>query len=415
MSDIVVGLDIGTSNVRVVIAEYDENDKLRIVGVGKAPSTGLRSGVIVNIEATMRAVKTAIEAAELMSGYEVHSCFVGIGGTQVGSLNSTGQVSVSNKSKEINNNDIQRVIECASNVAIPLDKQVLHVVPQMYTVEHAVDVVQKTKDPTNIIGTRLYVDVHIITATTTTVQNIFTCASRAGYTVDGIMLKTLATVQSVLTEEEKELGSILIDMGGGSTDVIVVADGAPICTESIPVGGLLVTNDISVVRGISTETAEKIKISDGCCWESLVKPNEEVLILGVNGKPESIPRSEICQIIQPRVGEIFEMIREKIAPKIQDRRLSGNVVLVGGGARMSGVIELASAVFGTESVRIGFPANLGGLSDEYRTPDSATAIGLVVANAEALSQKGDKRRGKDSSGKKQSFLDSLKNFFRDMF
>lgn len=415
MSDIVVGLDIGTSNVRVVIAEYDENNRLRIVGLGKAPSTGLRSGVIVNIEATMRAVTAAIEAAELMSGYEVHSCFVGIGGTQVDSLNSTGQVSVSNKSKEINENDINRVIETASHLSIPLDRQVLHVVPQMYTVEHGVNMMQKTKDPINVIGTRLYVDVHIVTATTTTVQNIFTCASRAGYTVDGVMLKTLATAEAVLTEEEKELGSILIDMGGGSTDVIVVADGAPICTDSIPIGGLLVTNDISVVRGISTETAEKIKISDGCCWEPLVDKNEEVLILGVNGRPESIPRTELCDIIQPRVGEIFEMIREKISSKIKDRRLSGNVVLVGGGARMSGVIELASAVFNTESVRIGLPSNLGGLTDEYRTPDSATAIGLVVANSEVLLHKGEKRNRKDSSRKKQGFMSKVAKFFEDMF
>lgn len=415
MSDIVVGLDIGTSNVRVVIAEYDENNRLRIVGLGKAPSTGLRSGVIVNIEATMRAVTAAIEAAELMSGYEVHSCFVGIGGTQVDSLNSTGQVSVSNKSKEINQNDINRVIETASHLSIPLDRQVLHVVPQMYTVEHGVNMMQKTKDPINVIGTRLYVDVHIVTATTTTVQNIFTCASRAGYTVDGVMLKTLATAEAVLTEEEKELGSILIDMGGGSTDVIVVADGAPICTDSIPIGGLLVTNDISVVRGISTETAEKIKISDGCCWEPLVDKNEEVLILGVNGRPESIPRTELCDIIQPRVGEIFEMIREKISSKIKDRRLSGNVVLVGGGARMSGVIELASAVFNTESVRIGLPSNLGGLTDEYRTPDSATAIGLVVANSEVLLHKGEKRNRKDSSRKKQGFMSKVAKFFEDMF
>jgi cell division protein FtsA len=285
----------------------------------------------------------------------------------------------------------------------------------MYTVEHGVNMLQKTKDPINVIGTRLYVDVHIVTATTTTVQNIFTCASRAGYTVDGVMLKTLATAQAVLTDEEKELGSILIDMGGGSTDVIVVADGAPICTDSVPIGGLLVTNDISVVRGISTETAEKIKISDGCCWEPLVDKNEEVLILGVNGRPESIPRTELCDIIQPRVGEIFEMIREKISAKIKDRRLSGNVVLVGGGAKMSGVIELASTVFNTESVRIGLPSNLGGLTDEYRTPDSATAIGLVVANSEVLQHKGEKRSRKDYSRKKQGFMDKIAKFFEDMF
>lgn len=415
MTDIVVGLDIGTCNVRVVIGTHDENGRLQIIGVGKAPSTGLSRGVIVNIENTMNAVTAAIEDAELKGGCEVHSCYVGIGSTQVESLNSKGQVSVSNKSREIGRNDINRVIECASNVAIPLDRQVLHVVPQMYTVEHSVDCEQKTKDPTNMIGTRLYVDVHIITATTTTMQNIFTCASRAGYSVDGIMLKTLATAQSVLTEEEKELGSILIDMGGGSTDVIVVADGAPICTASVPIGGILVTNDISIVRGISTETAETIKVSNGCCWAPLVQDNEEVLIQRVNGRAEAIPRSEICQIIQPRIGEIFEMIKEKVFSNIGNRRLSGNVVLVGGGAKMSGIIELASAVFGTQSVRIGMPGKISGLDDEYRSPDCATAIGLVVANSGILLQGSNKRGSKDYSGGKSTFKDKIIKFFKEMF
>ena len=414
MSDIVVGLDIGTCNVRVIIGAQDENGRLKIIGVGNAPSTGLSRGVIINIENTMSAVTSAIEAAELMGGCEVHSCFVGIGNTQVESLNSKGQVSVSNKSREIGQNDINRVIECASTVAVPLDRKVLHVVPQVYSVEHSVDCVQKTKDPTNMIGTRLYVDVHIITATTTTMQNIFTCASRAGYTVDGIMLKTLASVQSVLTEEEKELGSILIDMGGGSTDVIVVSDGAPICTASIPIGGIVVSNDIAIVRGIPTETAEKIKVSNGCCWSPLVQENEEVLIQK-NGRAESIPRSEICQIIQPRVAEIFEMIKEKVFSSIGDKRLSGNVVLVGGGARMTGVIELASEVFGTQSVRIGMPGKLSGLDDKYRSPDYVTAVGLVVANSEILNQGGTKRGNKDYSSNNKSLLSKIAKFFKEMF
>jgi cell division protein FtsA len=414
MSDIVVGLDIGTCNVRVIIGAQDENGRLKIIGVGNAPSTGLSRGVIINIENTMSAVTSAIEAAELMGGCEVHSCFVGIGSTQVESLNSKGQVSVSNKSREIGQNDINRVIECASTVAVPLDRKVLHVVPQVYSVEHSVDCVQKTKDPTNMIGTRLYVDVHIITATTTTMQNIFTCASRAGYTVDGIMLKTLASVQSVLTEEEKELGSILIDMGGGSTDVIVVSDGAPICTASIPIGGIVVSNDIAIVRGIPTETAEKIKVSNGCCWSPLVQENEEVLIQK-NGRAESIPRSEICQIIQPRVAEIFEMIKEKVFSSIGDKRLSGNVVLVGGGARMTGVIELASEVFGTQSVRIGMPGKLSGLDDKYRSPDYVTAVGLVVANSEILNQGGTKRGNKDYSSNNKSLLSKIAQFFKEMF
>jgi cell division protein FtsA len=265
-----------------------------------------------------------------------------------------------------------------------------------------------------MIGTRLYVDVHIITATTTTMQNIFTCASRAGYTVDGIMLKTLASVQSVLTEEEKELGSILIDMGGGSTDVIVVSDGAPICTASIPIGGIVVSNDIAIVRGIPTETAEKIKVSNGCCWSPLVQENEEVLIQK-NGRVESIPRSEICQIIQPRVAEIFEMIKEKVFSNIGDKRLSGNVVLVGGGARMTGVIELASDVFGTQSVRIGMPGKLSGLDDKYRSPDYVTAVGLVVANSEILNQGGTKRGNKDYSSNNKSLLSKIAQFFKEMF
>ena len=414
MSDIVVGLDIGTCNVRVIIGAQDENGRLKIIGVGNAPSTGLSRGVIINIENTMSAVTSAIEAAELMGGCEVHSCFVGIGSTQVESLNSKGQVSVSNKSREIGQNDINRVIECASTVAVPLDRKVLHVVPQVYSVEHSVDCVQKTKDPTNMIGTRLYVDVHIITATTTTMQNIFTCASRAGYTVDGIMLKTLASVQSVIKEEEKELGSILIDMGGGSTDVIVVSDGAPICTASIPIGGIVVSNDIAIVRGIPTETAEKIKVSNGCCWSPLVQENEEVLIQK-NGRAESIPRSEICQIIQPRVAEIFEMIKEKVFSSIGDKRLSGNVVLVGGGARMTGVIELASEVFGTQSVRIGMPGKLSGLDDKYRSPDYVTAVGLVVANSEILNQGGTKRGNKDYSSNNKSLLSKIAQFFKEMF
>lgn len=415
MSDIVVGLDIGTSNVRAIIGDHDENGKLRIIGVGTAPSTGLSRGVIVNIENTMNAVSKAIEAAELMSGCEVHSCFVGIGGTQVESLNSNGKVSVTNKSREIGATDIKRVIECASSVSIPLDRKVIHIVPQMYTVEHSIDCEEKTNDPTNMIGNRLNVDVHIITATTTTMQNIITCASRAGYSVDGIMLKTLATVESVLTDEEKQLGSILIDMGAGSTDVIVVAEGAPICTASVPIGGTIVTNDISIVRGISTETAETIKLSNGCCWTPLVSENEEVLIQRVNGRAESIPRSEICQIIQPRVGEIFEMIREKIYSNIGNRRLSGNVVLVGGGAKMSGVIELASAVFGTQSVRIGMPGKISGLSDDCRTPDYATAVGLVVANSHLLSQGTIKRGGKEHSNGKNGVFESIAKFFKEMF
>lgn len=415
MNNIIVGLDIGTSNVRVVIGEYDENDSLQITGIGVAPSTGLRSGVIVNIEATMRAITSAIENAEMMSGCEVRSCFTGIGGTQVDSLNSKGLVAVTSRNKnsrEINQTDIDRVIEAARAVSIPIDREILHVVPQMYIV----DGIQRTKDPHDMIGVRLEIEVHIITATLTTMQNIFKCATRLGYTIDGVMLKTLAAAQSVLTDEERELGSILIDLGGGSTDVIVIADGAPICTDSVPIGGILVTNDISVVRGIATDTAERIKISDGCCWEPLLSEYEEVVIRGVGGRPpESISRADICQIIQPRVEEILTMVKQKIASKIQKRQLSGNVVLIGGGAKMSGIIELTSSVFETNAVRIGMVGNYGGIGDEYRSPDFATAAGLVIANSQNSTISGNKQSEKEQTAKKHGIKDAITGFFKEFF
>ncbi|MGP1586762.1 MAG: cell division protein FtsA [Treponemataceae bacterium] len=415
MSDIYVGLDIGTSNVRVIIGEFDQDNVFQITGVGVAHSTGLRSGVIVNIEATMKSVNEAIEKAEIMAGVEISSCFAGIGGSQVDSLNSKGLVAVSgrNKStKEINQNDVDRVIEAARAIAIPLDRQIIHVVPQLYTV----DGVQKTKDPLDMIGVRLEVEVHIITAKTTTMETLFKCISRSGYKMDGLMLKTLASAQAVFTPEEKELGSILIDLGGGSTDVIVVADGAPICTDSVPYGGIMVTNDISIVRGIPNETAEKIKISDGCCWEHLLSEYEGVVIPGIGGRaPEEISRKDICQIIQPRVEEILVMIRDRVFSKIGDRTLSGNIVLVGGGALMAGIIELTTEVFSYHNVRIGIPSKQGGTIDEYRTCDFATATGLVLSCAQQNKSSSGKSLDKETGAKNKSFKETLKNFFREFF
>ncbi|AEE16388.1 cell division protein FtsA [Treponema brennaborense] len=380
MSDIIVGLDIGTSFVRAVIGEFTENDTIQIIGVGKSVSTGLRNGAVVNIEATMRALKEAIEAAEMVSGYEVMSCVTGIGGLQIESLNSKGLVAVTGKgksSREITQADVTRVIEAAKAVVIPMDRQILHVVPQSYIVDGQ----RGIKNPKDMIGIRLEAEVHIITASVTAVQNIQRCVDRAGYKIDGVMLKTLAATQAVMTEEELELGSILIDLGGGTTDALVLVGGAPVCTVSVPVGSSFVTNDIAVVKGISFETAERIKLKSGCCWEPLIDSYEEVIIPGVGGRaPEAISRVEICQIIQARMEELFEMVRSEIVKKSNLTQLSGNVVLVGGGALLPGVVELAQSVFKTTSVRIGIPGNLGGIMEEYRTPEYATVAGLILSN-----------------------------------
>jgi len=378
LSEVVVGLDIGTSRIRAVIGEISDSGVFQITGVGTSPSTGLRKGVVVNIETTVRAISQAIEAAELMSGIEVNRCMIGIGGTHIDGLNSRGVVAVTGKgrdNREIGQDDINRVIDAAKAVVIPMDRQVIHVIPQSYIVDEQ----RGVKDPRNMIGVRLEAEVHIITGSVTSVQNLVKCVNRASLSVDEYMFHALAAVKSVMSEEERELGSILIDLGGGTTDVLVIADGAPLLTAVLPVGGIQVTNDISIVKGISVETAERIKLDAGCCWLPLIEENEEVILPGVGGRPPVvIPRSEICEIVQPRMAEIFGMIREKIAPVLKSRQLSGNVIITGGGALLPGVVELASEVFQTQAVRIGLPGNFGGLTSEYRSPDYATVLGLVL-------------------------------------
>ncbi len=417
MSEYLVGLDIGTSNVRCVIAEYDdEYDALKILGLGESPSTGLRSGVIVNIEATMRSVTAAIEKAEMMAGHEVTSLICGIGGSQVESINSRGLVAVTGKdrrSREITYNDIERVIEAARSIVIPMDRYIIHVVPQSYIVDGQGDI----KDPINMLAVRLEAEVNIITAVQSSAQNFNKCILRSGYEVKNLMSKTLAESLAVVTEEEQDLGSILIDLGGGSTDVIVLLNGAPIFTTSIPIGGITVTNDISIVRGISTDTAEEIKLQHGCCWDELVEDDETVLIPGVGGRPpEEISRHEITAIIQPRIEEILNMVRQRIAHQTKLKQLSGNVVLTGGGALMSGIIEMACKVFDTQSVRIGMPSNYGDIKTNYRSPEFATVVGLVVSNCKKKKSSGSSRSADTRpSGEKNKFWKSVGNFFKEFF
>jgi len=413
LSDVVVGLDIGTSRIRAVIGEISESGVFQITGVGTGQSTGLRKGVVVNIENTVKTVSQAIEAAELMSGIEVSHCMIGIGGTHIDGLNSRGVVAVTGKgrdNREIGQEDINRVIDAAKAVVIPMDRQVIHVIPQSYIVDEQ----RGIKDPRNMIGVRLESEVHIITGSVTSVQNLVKCVNRASLDVDGYMFHSLAAVKAVMSEEERELGSILIDLGGGTTDLLVIADGAPLLTAVLPVGGIQVTNDISIVKGISVETAERIKIDAGCCWLPLIEDNEEVIIPGVGGRPPVvIPRSEICEIVQPRMAEIFGMINERIQSVTRSRQLSGNVVLTGGGALLPGVVELASEVFNTQAVRIGIPGNFGGLTSEYRSPDYATVIGLVLAAHERRQSSPSEPEERERSSK--PVMGKLRGWLKEFF
>ncbi|MBP5284162.1 MAG: cell division protein FtsA, partial [Treponema sp.] len=363
MSNIIVGLDIGTSFVRTVIGEIVDDGSIEIVGVARKPSSGLRNGVIVNLETTEKCIREVIEEAEQRAGYEVVTCFTGIGGMQIESMDSTGIVAVAQRgrsSREISQSDIKRVHEAANAVQIPMDRQMLHLIPQ----EYIVDGIGGYKDPLNMLAVRLESKVHIITASKTAIQNITACVERARYSLGGVMLKTLACSEAVMNQDEKNLGSILIDLGGGTTDVLVVVDDAPVCTCSIPVGGNLVTNDIAIVKGISTEVAERIKIENGCCWLEMLDHDEEVIIPGVGGRgPEAISRAELCQIIEPRMEEIFTMVRDEIIHKTNLTQLSGNIILTGGGAQMLGAVELAQTVFGTSAVKVGICGNLGGIEE----------------------------------------------------
>lgn len=380
----IVGLDIGTSFIRVAIGDSDENGQFKILGTSSVKSAGLRNGNIVNIEATAVAIKNAIEQAEQNAGVEITSCYVSIGGDQIEGTNGTGKVSVSLKGKdnrEIEKDDIARVIECATAIQLPLDRERLHIITQDYKV----DGIGGIKDPMHRLGVCLEAAVHIITASKTTIQNLRSCIDRAGYSMDGVMLKTLAAQKAVTTQDERELGSIIIDMGAGTTDVLILLNDAPVYIASIPIGGNVVTNDIAIVKGLPIAEAEKIKCEYGCCWEPNVDPNKTIILSGIGGKePEEITQKMLCGIIAPRMEEIFSSVVSKILDNTELTQLSGNIILTGLASKMDGVIELVQDIFGTTAVRIGTPERLGGIEENYSGPDWATAIGLVLSCKDAI-------------------------------
>lgn len=376
----IAGLDIGTSKTCAVIGEYNDNGVLEITGVGVAPSTGLRKGVVVNIEATLQSVSKAVEAAELMSGREVKECFVGVAGANVEGINSRGVVAVTGKGREICQSDVDRVIEAARAVVIPMDREVLHVIPQTFIVDDQKGI----RDPLDMIGVRLEAEVHIITGSVTTAQNLVRCVNRAGFKADGLILQSLAASKAVLTQDEKELGCLLVDLGGGTTDVLMFADGAPYFSASVGAGGAQVTNDVSIILNVPMEGAERIKRESGSCYLPHVEAGETIVVPGVGGRPpQELSRARVASVIQPRMEEIFRLVREKVEQPGYWRMIKGGVVLTGGGALLPGAVELAYEVFGLP-VRTGAPSSLGGLVEEYRNPAYATAVGLVMLGAERL-------------------------------
>jgi len=387
-SALVVGLDIGSTKVCAVIGERTESGSLEITGVGESESTGMRKGVVVNIEATIQSIAQAVEAAEIMSGREVKACWTGIGGNHIEGMNTNGMVTVVDKVvgkkdrtvREISQDDVDRVLEIAKSITISMDRQVLEVIPQMYIVDNQRGIL----NPLNMIGVRLEAVVYILTCSMTIAKNLVKCVNRAGFMVNNLILQTLAAGRAVLTVEEKDLGVALVDLGGGTTDVLVYVQGVPYSTFSVPLGGAQVTKDISLVLGIPMETAEEQKKSAGCCLEELLDGTDDggLTIPGMAGRPPvEVARSELAAVIQPRMEEIFSMVKKELDRLSPDKPLAGGIVLTGGGAELTGTAELASRVFRMPA-RIGSPLSMGSLGSEYQRPAYATAVGLALEGNE---------------------------------
>jgi cell division protein FtsA len=371
----IVGLDIGTKKTAAIIGEITEDKKIEIIGIGTTDSRGLRKGVVVNLEATVNAIKKAQEEAELMAGVEIDKAFVGISGAHIKSFNSRGVIAVSGKNKEITPEDIERVIDQSKAVSIPPDREIIHIIPQ----EFVVDEQDGIKDPLGMSGIKLEVNVHIVTSATTSVQNLKTCIERAGIEIERIVLNQIAASNSTLTHDEMELGVGMIDMGGGTTEVAIFERGSLWYTSIIPIGGDNFTNDIAVGLRTPIPEAEKIKKKFGCVSSPLLDEQDtiEVPSVGRGKKPRILSRQLLADIIQPRAEEIFRLVDNDIKRMGYEKSLNSGIVLTGGTALLEGLEEVAEEIFDLP-VRRGDPSGIGGLAERVNTPDYAASVGLIL-------------------------------------
>jgi len=374
-TEIIVGLDIGTTKIAAIVGEVTD-DGVDIIGIGTSASRGLRRGVVVNIDTTVAAIQAAIDEAENMAGCEISTVFAAISGAHVRGLNSHGIVAV--KDKEVRDADVARVIEAAKAVAIPMDREVLHVLPQQYVIDDQDGI----RDPLGMAGVRLEAKVHIVTTAVTSAQNVVKCANRCGLAVSDIVLEPLASAQAVLEDDEKELGVVVIDIGGGTCDIVVFADGAIVHSAVLPLGGGHITNDIATVLRTPLDSAEKIKKKYGCASRSLLDDGDTMEVPSVGGRgPRVMPRATLVQIIEPRVEEIFEHLKKELMRSGYADSLAAGVVLTGGATAMEGIAETAELVLGLPTRR-GWPTRVGGLVDVVKSPAYAAGVGLVMYGAQ---------------------------------
>ena len=372
---IIVGLDIGTSKVVAIVGEINPEGRIEIIGLGSHGSKGLKKGVVVNIESTVQSIQRAIEEAELMAGCQIQSVFAGIAGSHIRSMGSHGIVAI--RDREVFQPDIDRVIDAAQAVAIPADQKILHILPQ----EFIIDTQEGVKEPLGMSGVRLEAKVHLVTCAVNAAQNIEKCIKQCGLGVDDIILEQLASSYSVLTEDEKDLGVCMVDIGGGTSDIAIYTEGAIKHTAVIPIAGDQVTNDIAMALRTPTQNAEEIKIKYACALGSLAGENETIKVPSVGEREDrSLSRQALAEVVEPRYEELFTLIQSELRRSGFEDLIPAGIVLTGGASKMEGVVELAEEIFHMP-VSIGKPKNVSGLADIVRNPIYATAVGLLQYGA----------------------------------
>lgn len=368
---LIVGLDIGTSKVVAIVGEIGLDGDIEIVGIGSNPSKGMKKGVVVNIESTVQSIQRAVEEAELMAGCQIHSVYVGIAGSHIRSLNSHGIVAI--KDKEVYRADLERVIDAAQAVAIPADQKILHILPQEYVIDNQ----EGIKEPMGMSGVRLEAKVHLVTCAVNAAQNIEKCIRRCGLEVEEIILEQLASSYSVLTDDERELGVCLVDIGGGTTDIAIFTDGSIRHTGVIPIAGDQVTNDIAMALRTPTQHAEEIKIKYACALTQLAGADDTIKVPSVGDRPpRDLSRQSLAEVVEPRYDELFTLVQAELRRSGYEDMVPAGVVLTGGTSKMEGVVELAEEIFHMP-VRVGYPQTVRGLNDIVRNPIYATSVGLL--------------------------------------
>jgi cell division protein FtsA len=408
MDNVAVGLDIGTTKTCAVIGFMNENNQVEIAGVGAAPSKGLKSGVVVNIDSTASSISRAIEEAELMAGCEIIDVYAGITGQHLKGENSRGVVAISNRNRTITPSEIKRVIEAAQAIVVPVDREILHILSKEFSVDDQTGI----KDPIGMNGVRLEAEVHIITAAISNMQNLIKSIAKSGFQCSDIIFSPLACSGAVLNQDEKELGVVLIDIGGGTTDIIVYIEGGVAYSTVLSIGGIYVTNDISIGLRTPLESAEMIKKKNGCAVADIVDASESIEVPSVGGRaPRRIFKQELAQIIEPRMMEIMEMVERELLKSGKKDLLAAGAVLTGGGSMLEGTIDAAERVLNMP-VRLGICKSVAGLKEVIATPQYSTSVGLLMYGLKMKEfQKGKPKAGKE--GNFTSLGKKLKKWFEE--